>query len=649
MSQIVFTLKLTSDGELASGFGTKLVDSLLPRDINNNVIITATHLKGLIRENLEKYAGKFISPLVLINLFGEEGATTGALFHIDNAIAEESKVIQITRTKLNEYGTAEDESLRTTEAVAMGTSFTGTLTPNPNISDEYLAVLKLGLLSLFSVGGNRSRGAGSCVVTLDGEKRTPGERLKFLSEVPNWNSIALTAKADKKVDKESSNKVVTLKLIFKASNSTCVPEAPIVGNNVIKSGFTIPASAVQGAILHRLNDISEDLATACYESENFRAWPLNPVCDEKSLSLRVSFTHKVSKLKNTEGSYTFRDETIESYDWDKIPANSPLKASDGVLLSTDDGVKLWKSSDMPRVVSAHGVINGDRGKGQKRNLYTIESLAPMTYVGLLSIPESAAKHLKASLKIDSFVTLGKSRSVRGGGQLEIENVEFKSMPIIKNNNNVFIVQSPIMVPHAEAKKQISEIIQGLVSKAGFGNVKESSGSISTQFGWNRTVGNGRLGAVSVIAPGAVFKLDAPVENLTSKLVSGIGDGRERGFGAVLPHPGIAKTIYPDPPKLRTVKRVENYSLQGYELWKKAKDSNLSTSQISRVREIAAIDGNKAIEYLQKQILDRPTQIWERWKNVVLEVEAGINDNSIYYQKVLKVCQDLLAADEKGGN
>jgi len=192
----------------------------------------------------------------------------------------------------------------------------------------------LALLSLFAVGGGRNRGLG---------------------------------------------------LVFEALNPVCVPESPIVKNNMISSGFSIPASAVQGAILHRINDISKKAATACFKSRNFRAWPLNPSNSVDALSVRVSFTHKISKLKNENtDNYHFEDATVEAYDWDKVPSNSPLKAADGVLLTEGTSVKLWKPSDMARVITAHGVHNGDRVgiKGtQKRNLFTVESLAPTLFIG----------------------------------------------------------------------------------------------------------------------------------------------------------------------------------------------------------------------------------------------------------------------------
>ncbi len=414
---------------------------------------------------------------------------------------------------------------------------------------------------------------------------------------------------------------------------------------------------MQGAILHRINDISETIATACYGNKHFRARPLNPADRADSLSLRVSFTHKVSKLKMDDSdNYHFEDETIRPYDWDKVPSKSPLKSSDGVLLTDGTRVKLWKSSDMARIVTAHGVHNGERGGsagGQKRNLFTVEAMAPGLFTGIVSIPKSGADLLLKSLQENPFVQLGKSRSVRGGGELGAEIVDFSVLSIMKKcDPTVFIVQSPILVPRDLVKKPVEEIIARLVADAGFGKVTKLSGSTTTRFGWNRTVSNkktanGFLGAKSVIVPGAVFKLDAPVENLTKKLIAGIGEGRDNGFGAVLPHPGVAERLFPEEPVPRKIpKPDQNFALQGFELWEQAKAGGLSASQVSRVRELAGLDADKAIAYLDRQVKERSESIWLRWRSISSQVRDGIKKDAHHMAKVLKVCQDLLVADGK---
>jgi len=651
MGKINFTITLKSDGEPASGFGTELIDSILPRNSDGHIIIPSPHIKGIIRENLENIPNKLIAPNVIANLFGKENGSS-SLFHIDNAVApKDAKVIDVTRTKLNEFGVADAGSLRTSEAVASGSIFSGTITTYCNLSRDYENLIKLGLLSLFAIGGGRNRGAGACIVTIDNEGRTPGELLRLLATVDFGET---PPKDIKENDFVIADDQVTMKLIFKAKNPVCVPEVPITKNNMIRSGFSIPASAVQGAILHRINDISKKTATACYESGNFRAWPLNPSDNTESTSLRVSFTHKISKLKikNTD-NYLFQDETVKPYDWDKISSKSPLTGTDGVLLADGVSVKLWKSSGMARIVSAHGVHNGDRydkRNSQKRNFFIVESLAPTLFTGIVSMPKSASDLLLKSLKNDSFVQFGKSRSVRGGGDLSAEIVHFATLPIMKKyEKTIFIIQSPVLIPENLVEKSVEEIISAIVKDSGFGEVEKSSGSVTTQFGWNRTFNDKFISAKSVISPGAVFKLKSPIENIEEKLLKGIGGGRKYGFGAVLPHPGVAEQLFHDEAKPSVLAKTDkNFGTEGFELWEKAKESHLSASQISRVRELTGIDADKAIEYLHRQSDDRPIEIWKRWKELINQIEDGIQKDAMHMEKALKVCQDLLVAD-KGDN
>ncbi len=647
MDIIDYCIELKSDAEPASGFGTQLIDALLPRDVKGRVILPSTHIKGVMRENLEELSGTIVPGEAIAELFGREDDAAG-LFHIDNATAPlEADVLDITRTRLNPYGVALEGSLRTSEAVAAGTVFKGTIRPRPGLSKEYQDLLKLGLLTLFAVGGGRNRGSGACLVTLENEERTPGEIIRELSRIDFKNLPAI-----RDIDEPDVNFIddrILLKLVFKAKDPVCVPETPIVKNNMIVSGFSISASAVQGAILHRINDISNKTATACYNSSSFRAWPLNPANSEDALSLRVSFTHKVSKLKSEEtGNYHFEDETVRPYDWDKIPSHSPLKASDGVLLVDGGGVKLWKSSDMARMITAHGVHNGDRdGSEKRRNLFTVEALAPKIFTGIVSMPKTGAEILIKSLESNPFMQFGKSRSVRGGGLLSVEKIDFNALPLMQQyEQDTFIVQSPLLVPLAFVTKPVEDILSLMVADAGFGEVDKCSGTVSIQFGWNRTVNNGFVGAQPVIVPGAVFKLKSCVENLEQKLITGIGTGRESGFGAVLPHPGVAERLFPEDPKPRVVKKTDgNYGQDGFELWKKAREGNLSASQISRIRELTGLDPQAAISYLQRQKQERPETIWERWQGVTGEIEIGILENPEHMKKVLKVCQDLLVADK----
>jgi hypothetical protein len=640
MQEINYQIVLCSDAEPGSGFGTKLTDSLVPTNASGKVVVPATHIKGVIRENLERSAGRFLGEQVIAQLFGAEGSLDGSLAHFEAAVSRQDKKLSVSRTSLNQHGVALGGSLRTSEAIAKGSVFEGRVMLKNSAHQNHVALLKLGLLSMTAVGGNRNRGAGACYVKIDGESRTPGEILRFLATQRDWRSVSHDAGPAPVI--VEGEKLVVLKLVFDAKNPVCVPETPVTANNMINSGFSIPASAVQGTILHRINETAPELATACFENDSFRVWPLNPSNEHDDMSIRVSMTHKVSKLPDESGSFLFMDDSWEPYEVAKIPAHAPLRSADGVLLVTDDGVKLWKSSMMAREITAHGVINGDRGNGQKRNLYVVESLAPARFCGLAVLPENAASVLIQSLQQDPHVQIGKARSVRGGGLLYAEIVEFESLPFLHDQSRTFIVQSPILVEREDVGKPLSDIVAGLVKAAGWGDVELSSGTITTQFGWNRTRNRGFIGAEPVIAPGAVFKLKNPPVDLKECLVKGLGKGKQRGFGAILPHPGIARDLYTVHAQIKSIAAQPNYGLEGYELSAKAQDNQLSVSQIARVRELLEHDPAAAIDYLRRQQEDRPAAIWDRWKLVMQDIEQGINNDAAHFARVMKVCQDLMS-------
>lgn len=655
---IDFTLKLVSDAEPSSGLGTQLVDSLIPRNFDGAPILPSSHLKGLMKQALLD-VDSALSPTGLGDLidkaFGAEGDSdqnSGACFFLSDAVAPvDTAITTVSRTSLNEFGVAKSGSLRTTEAVASGTEFAGTLVFTGSPSPLLDTLVRYALLSVMEVGGSRSRGCGACAVEIPGENRTPGVLLKELTELLGANSADLLAEAPNVESSGTEDKPVTLRLTFTADSDICLPDRPVVGTNTISSGFSISASAVQGMILTRINALNKAVADACFESELFRAWPLQPVAGESDkIPVRVSTSHKISKLPVEEGEHVFCDAMIEEYDWDKTPKNAPLKAADGVLCSGAEGVALWRSADMPRSLSAHGVVNGPDGK---RNLYTVESMAVKRFQGVVVLPENAANLLLESLKDNATVQVGKGRSVRGSGELRAEPVESLADVCADSQNSkngsVFIVQSPMLVEKDTGMRSVGEMIKEIVADAGWGEVVEAAGSVAVMFGWNRH-GGGRQTPVAVIEPGSVFRLKSTPDNLTSLLVKGIGDGRKRGCGAVLPHPGIAKKRYEPNPAIPEISRDDNGpGVRGYNLWKASK-ALLSASQISQVWSLAGESTDAALHYLEKQRTDRPARIWDRWKGVINPLKEELKSHPKQAAETLKVWHDLaVAAGGKGGN
>jgi len=665
MITINYTIHLKSDAEPGSGFGTELVNRLVPRDHAGNPIIPATHIKGLMRDFLQNVSQQLqrddLSKLIT-SVFGHEGGwefSDSSLFSLTNAVVEnkDCQVRTVTRTRLNEFGTADETSLRTNESIPCKTRFKGSVIFPGQPAPAADLLVRLGLLSIMAIGGNRNRGCGTCFLTLDGEIRTPGEILNTLlknAELDIENLVRFEAPMIQfpTFDKE----YVFLKLDFTAESSICVPELPIVGNNTIRSGFTIPASAVQGMILHRINRLNTQEADQCFNSHVFRVWPLLPQpIASKNLPVRVSTTHRISKLKDhVDNCYKFCDESIEPYDWKTVAHGAPLKSADGVLIVSDNQIKLWRSADMPRIVSAHGV-HDDQNQG--RNFFTVESIAyPMNFSGLVVMPVSAARVFLSSLQANSYVQLGKSRSVRGNGQLKAEIFDIENLNNLKiddKKQRVFIVQSPLLIPESWDIQDADSVLHRLVKEAGWGSVEQGnmSAAISVLFGWNRhakgkqTHNRGRISARKVITPGSVFVVEEKISNLEAMLIQGIGDGREQGLGSLLPHPGIAKERFESVPTRQSISSSDQSGKIGYQLFERARNSELSASQISAALAVLKQDKQKAIDYIKRQKDDRPPKVWDRWKPVFDFVIEQIHVDEQKAIKALKVWYDLTVARE----
>ena len=455
---IKYTLTLISDAHTGTGIGGEVVNDYVACDELGNPYIREKHLKGLLRETLRDIIGHLkesdnakerefanSGSKLLDQTFGKAGwrphvnkydesvPEENSFVHFTNAVMPKSihpsPKRTITRTAINpKTGSVLQGSLRTNEAVCAGTVFEGKIYGCDSGPSELLA--KLSLLSLQSVGGKRNRGSGCCVVDIIGEKQLPGDLLLSLKNALENKAPSVVKNAQPVINVESSNEkhgTVLFELIFKAESPLLCPERPEV-SNILQSGFSIPASAVQGALLTRLDCINSNAASRCFEDSRFRAWPLIPCgtldtsMDKLPYSVRVSLTHRVIKHIVDVENIKSNDEALSI--WDQSPNNAPMKAQDGVLLGIDDmslgirnSVKLWRSADMPRVFTTHGAHN-DAATTDGRNLYSLESMAPMIWRGFVALPAELEYILKDSFNIDNLVAFGKSRSVRGLGTLE---------------------------------------------------------------------------------------------------------------------------------------------------------------------------------------------------------------------------------------
>ena len=677
---IKYTLSLLSDGEIGSGLGNEVVNDVLARDHNGRPVLRGSHIKGLLRDRLASLGRDRGWPVVLDELcFGREGqdGDDGIQGHIRISDActqkPEAETRTITRTHLTELGVASGGSLRTTEAVAAGTVFQGKVRLDAAAPEAVELALRLSMLSLEAVGGGRSRGGGSCRVDVENEHRSPGEILKALQKLVDAGlRAAEPVSCGPVVVRDPDGAAVMLRLVFRAEDPVCCPETPIVGNNVVRTGLGIPASAVLGLVIARLAKSDAGLADGALADPRTRAWPLLPSALESDqagdapVSVRVALSHRMSKLANEAGEYLFKDAAIDPYDWRDIPSGSPLKGADGVLLlKAGEKIKLWKSGDMPRLVTGHSVHHVER------NLFTVEAMAPRVYSGWISLPPRAAGELVKMLKEDSSVVFGKARTVRGGGNLEASPCDL-GREVSGWKDKVFVLQAPAAIPDDWdiSSSRAESVLARLVRESGWGELATlehedskveivSHGTCGVRFGWNRHgYGRGveqtrRLKARRVFLPGTVFVLKHAPANLNSQLIRGLGvedggdvDGRSQGFGAVLPHPGIARERMQSTPRFPVL--VSDGAGQLALGWvRKSGAISPSASQIGAVAERVDIQdgGRKALEYLDQQ-KNRPDRIWDRWKPVWDDVVKTIASNPEKAKKALRTWQDLAIVNRK---
>ena len=688
MKKIVFTIHLKSDAEPGTGAAGDIVNQRIPRNRERIPIIPANHMKGLIREELMK-----IEYLLGVNGLAnrcagtpgdsEDGENAGkeACFRLTDAVAKTDSTGYVSRTAIDsDIGRAKDGSLRTVERNSIETEFQGDLYLDVNLESQEGIAVRLALLAIEAVGGNRQRGSGLCTITLNNETATPGSLLKQLFDAKSVQVVTRQISFNPR-----QNQLVAIRLIFEAESPICCPETPVRAN-VIRSGFTIPSSAVQGFIVSQLARYCGDkAATLCFESSEFRAWPLLPCAseakekiDEYPIPIRVSLTHRVAKLAvdgKELNAKTVVDTAIENYDWTQVDGANPLKASDGVLLRNhgDNTVSLWRSRSIPRYPTAHGVIN-DPETG--RNLYQLESIAPLVWSGVALLPEWAVNALAESLKEYPYVSFGRSRTVRGSGRLHVVPInpddptlpwKLKRVPQQENDPKILIVQSPILLPDKPDSESIpaDDELVSLIEKKWMMKSRCIGVVTGILFGWNRhglgkMSGKGRrVRACRVVQPGAVIVLDSEtvsqsqLENLIRK---GLGEGREQGFGAVSLHPGKASRMFDSgKPELRKSRSDTHEKLAidiALGIWKQFKKELPSVSQLAEIRSRLEAGGkNEAFKYLNRQKNERTGRIWAIWENSFTRFIKFIEETDDCQNAIkgIKLLIDLKIADDKSEN
>ena len=640
MKSLRYTLTLRSDAEPGTGLGTEVVNDLVPRDHLGQPFLPASHMKGLVREALREIVtlrGWDDSWLDRLLGVGGDNARDGtqAAAHFSAAIAQDSAtdcVRLVTRTAIeNETGTVRAGSLRTSECLAVETAFQGSVVLAASAGEIDELMLRVALCSLPSIGGNRRRGAGRCTICFDDRPDVrPSQLLEQLDAAlkrPSAPQDRPSGRARVALDQET----VMVHLEFHAHDPVCCPEVPLTATNVLRGGFMIPASAVQGAILDRLNALDADLATQVFEHSGFRAWPLLPACPSEhpqpGFPIWTSLTHRMSKIAAGvlgEDHPTFADPMVEPQTPDEVARAAGLKAADGVLIRRSHGqVQLWRARDMPRHVAAH--VSLADGEPQ---LYTVESLAPMVFRGLVMLPRAAWSVLEHAITQHDHVSFGKSRWTLGGGSLKAGLLSDDARAFLSQPVQTFVVQSPLLIEDdldTVAGIHAGDVLKHMVESAGFGKVECAEASLGLRFGWNRrghgarNAGRNRLRAAPVVLPGSVFRLKVPCGgNPIELLGKGIGSGRDRGYGAILPHPGKASSQFLDLPEPVVLKSRDRAGVIAADLVHSSSRSGLSTSQVAWIAGEILKNPQKMAGVIDA-LKQKSPKSWERWSEVAMEL------------------------------
>ncbi len=612
MKSYSYQIRLCRDAEPGTGLGGEVVNDLVPRDADGRPMLPASHVKGLMRAALREIvkprkewspflglpADESCSDLLIESVFGQTGEVSPEVegrLRFANARIPQLKpnrksatvaTSMVSRTAVSEDGTAKETSLRTTEVVSKGTVFSGTIQCEFDEATVEGIAWRLALMSITAVGGSRSR-TGQAIaewVEKPQGEQSPGKLLIALDTAireRRFTKPGVVVTGPFHAARATSSATAIVELLFLADSPICCPERPDK-TNVITSGFSIPASTVQGIILHRVNRQNPALASQMFEADNFRCWPMNPcanpqdgrvqdVLDQDSSgwfdqlpnSIRVSLSHRAAKFSTIgyDSSYFFDPACAERpvpFPWPDNPDNAPLKASDGVVLfgdatrrlsqTEDHSAKrlLWKSGHMPRKLSTHGVLDGPKGRENTRtdgrSLYSVESMAPLIWRGQVAVPESVADLLVEEFNAQPHVSVGKARTVRGLGRMIARRVDSASVAVLRGSDpaTVLVLQSPVEISQghhhqlANRKRSAEDILKIMAEGwlkyhrlpvlAAIPNVWANVG---IRFGWNRTTGFGGRGsgfqdAVPVLLPGSVFTLSSPAdpERLKTALVAG---------------------------------------------------------------------------------------------------------------------------------
>lgn len=644
-----FTLSLTSAAEPGTGLGTELVDDRFPRDPQGRPTLPGSHLKGLLRQQWQRMApfigidksealedtvfGTGFSPdtdlraeatslrLPDLVIDDQQGATNGilaartAIHSIEDGPGTGSEVAT---------GTAKANSLRITEAIPAGTRFRGRvswLSADPRAA----AVVRLCLLTLEAVGGSRQRGCGRCVVTLD-EPR-PDNPAAGSGDPIAEQLAAIRQPSEAKPEPQTSSDLPGTtgaaewyRLDFAAREPVLCPEHPDAANH-LEGAAAIPASAVLGAIVSRVASLhGADAATALRASPSFRAGPLVPAGFKNNhglatvapLSLRIA---KDPEAARAAGKRVAFDELLEPSAREEVPAPKALTGS--LVIDQRGDLHYCRAADLPRLVRAQVGLDESRrtNREQGPQLYSIEAIGPCRWSGVLALPVGWKGIVDKAL---AEVAFGRRRAHFGGGVARLE--PWAPAAPLSGNRLALVAQAPIKVDDYESlagsdRRNLPDPVATLrvAVEAWIARHRlplawrEGMASLAVRFGWNRHR-KGLQEPALVLVPGSIAVLELKhgqplaTDRLTEVLAAGLGDGREDGFGTVLPHPGTTLIGPVTRPQPEPTTLPESDPLLAWALgWARRVEELPSPSQVAQV--ITLVEGGKperVTEFLRRQ-------------------------------------------------
>ncbi len=249
MKHLRLIVELLEDLHIGTGTGVGDIDSLQVRDRHDRPVLPASHLKGVLRETAReahRRRPQEISREILEGLFGRSGAGRGHLT-LTSAYWEDACVPHSLiwgSTRIDEYGTAHEKSLRFVEYVPAGSRFSLAA----ELPERYLSEFRRLLTHTPYLGAQRNRGHG---------------RVRWRIEESTPQATILPGGIPQRYP-------ARLRLWFQNLDPLCLPRTAHPGNLITTSGF-VRGRALRGGVVGLCLDSGREETAAALLSPTL-AW-----------------------------------------------------------------------------------------------------------------------------------------------------------------------------------------------------------------------------------------------------------------------------------------------------------------------------------------------------------------------------------------